>query len=109
MAVTENGEQFSSNNLRRAVGLLSAVIAFVTFSATLTGYIVLKGAFQTWTIGRYFHNRAQIFASLFLVSAVCSFSTLIISIFSSDRVRRVGVVLSLATLAMVMLIFWFER
>jgi hypothetical protein len=98
----------SWDRLRRRAGFVGAATAFLAFFITIFGFIFLEASLRTWTVGRFFQNRAEIFADLFFVSAAFSVVTLILSFFGSDGERRVGVTLSIATLALVISIFWFE-
>jgi hypothetical protein len=65
------------NDLRGRVGLAGAATAVTAFSVAVLGFILLEASFRTWTVGRFFQNRAQVFVDLFLVLAACSAVTLI--------------------------------
>jgi hypothetical protein len=104
---TEN--RMHPNDLRRRVGLAGAATAVTAFSVAVLGFILLEASFRTWTVGRFFQNRAQVFVDLFLVLATCSAVTLILSLLGKDNGRRVGAAFSIATLALVIFIFCLEK
>ena len=107
-AADDTANRMHPNDLRRRVGLAGAGTAVTAFSIAVLGVILLEASFRTWTVGRFFQNRAQVFADLFLVLAACSVVTLILSLFGRDNGRRVGAAFSIATLALVIFTFWHE-
>jgi hypothetical protein len=107
-AAANTANRMHPNDLRRRVGLAGAATAVTAFSIAVLGFILLEASFRTWIVGRFFQNRAQVFADLFLVSAACSGVTLILSLLGKDKARRVGAAFSIATLALVIFILWHE-
>jgi hypothetical protein len=108
-AASNSANQMHPNDLRRSVGLTGAATSVAAFSVAVLGFILLEASFRTWTVGRFFHNRAQVFVDLFLLSGACSAVTLILSLLGKDNGRRVGVAFSIATFALVIFIFWLEK
>jgi hypothetical protein len=107
-AAANAANRMHPNDLRRRVALAGAATAVTAFSIAVLGFILLEASFRTWTVGRFFQNRAQVFADLFLVLAACSAVTLILSLLGKDNGRRVGAAFSIATFALVIFIFWLE-
>jgi hypothetical protein len=107
-AAANTANRMHPNDLRRIVGLAGAATAATACSVAVLGFILLEASFRTWTVGRFFQNRAQVFADLFLVLAGCSALTLILSLLGKDNGRRVGAAFSIATFALIIFIFWLE-
>jgi hypothetical protein len=97
-AAPNTANRMHPNDLRRIAGLAGAATAVTVFSVAVVGFILLEASFKTWTVGRFFQNRAQVFADLFLVLAGCSAVTLILSLLGRDNGRRVGTAFSTALL-----------
>jgi hypothetical protein len=108
-AAGNTANRLRPNGLRRKVGLAGTATAVTAFPIAVLGFIFLEASFRTWTVGRFFQNRAQVFVDLFLVLAACSTVTLILSLLGKGNGRRVGAAFSIATLALVVLIFWLEK
>jgi hypothetical protein len=98
-------DQAEPTEFRRKVGFVGATASVTVFSIVVVAFCLLEASFRTWTVGQYFANRAAIFADLFIIMAACSLITLILSRLGRGRHRGVGITFSLATLALVILIF----
>jgi len=66
---------------------------------------LLEASFRTWAVGQYFENRAGIFVDIFIAAALCSVITLTFSCFGQERSRIIGIVSSIASLALLLFIF----
>jgi hypothetical protein len=97
--------QTDERDFRSKVGLVGSSVSMLVFLVVLLGYCLLEASFRTWTVGKYFHNRAIIFADLFTIMAASSLITLIASCFARGKRRGAGVIFSVATIVFVVIIF----
>jgi hypothetical protein len=91
---------------RSLAGVVGAVASVVILVTTLVSLALLEASFRTWTVGRFFSGRAGAFADVFMVGAVLSVITFILSCFAVGKPKITGLCASGATIFLVVLIFW---
>jgi hypothetical protein len=100
-------DSVESTPVRRSLaGIVGAAASVVILSTTLVSFALLEASFRTWTVGRYFSGRAGAFADIFIVGAVLSIITFILSCFADGKPKITGICASGATILLVVLIFW---
>ena len=75
---------------RSLAGVVGAVASVVILSTTLVSLALLEASFRTWTVGRYFSGRAGAFMDIFIVGAVLSIITFVLSCFADRKPRITG-------------------
>jgi hypothetical protein len=96
----------NGDNLRSVAGVFGAVASVLLLGSTLISLALLEASFRTWTVGRYFSGRAIVFSDAFMITAVLSVITLILSCFTNGKLKITGLCASSATILLVVLIFW---
>jgi hypothetical protein len=95
----------TKSDLQAKAGPLGATAAVIVFTVVAVAVCLLEASFRTWAVGQYFENRAGIFVNIFTAAALCSVITLTFSCFGRGRSRIVGILSSIASLALVIFIF----
>jgi hypothetical protein len=96
----------TESDLRAKAGILGARAAVILLAIVGFAFCLLEASFRTWAVGQYFENRAGIFVGTFVAAALCSVATLAVSCFGRGRSRIIGIIASIATLALILIICW---
>ncbi len=94
----------TQGDLRAKTCSLGAKAAVTVFGIVAVAICLLEASFRTWDVGQYFENRAGIFVAIFAIAVPCSVITLTLSCLGGGRSRIVGIVFSIASLALLMFI-----
>jgi hypothetical protein len=98
-------DRVNKNGFRTKAGSIGAITAATMFGVVAIAFCLLQASFRTWAVGQYFVNRTGIFVNLFIVAALCSVMTLMVSCLGRGRSRVVAIILSFGLLAFVIFIF----
>jgi hypothetical protein len=93
-------------NRRSLAGVVGAVASVVILATTVVSLVLLEASFRTWTMGRFFSERAGSFVDIFIAAAVLSVITFVLSCFADGKPKIIGLCASGAAIFLVVLIFW---
>lgn len=99
----------AKSEFRTRTGSVGAIAAVAVLAIVGVAASLLEAGFRTWTVGRYFENRASLFVDGFIIAALCSVITLTFSVIGKGRNRIIGIVSSLGSIALVIFILLLNK